>query len=167
MCSLKVKIWSYRWFAGLECGTPSQPWETIYGPIKAYYSVGDEVVYSCRNSSFYLFGSSTRHCGSDGRWVGHAPLCRESNQILNAKHFLKREMILNLKSCIFSVFLLKNDSFESNSIIRALMDGSDKSCFPLGKSGDMITANQSVGYEIRLKNRPIIGQIHIDISGNV
>lgn len=47
------------------------------------------------------------------------------------------------------------------------MDGSDKSCFPLGKSGDMITANQSVGYEIRLKNRPIIGQIHIDISGNV
>ncbi len=30
----------------------------------------------------------------------------------------------------------------------------------------MITANQSVGYEIRLKNRPIIDQIHIEI-GNI
>ena len=62
----------------------------------------------------------------------------------------------------FSVF-----AKEQELIIRALMDGSDKSCFPLGKSGDMITANQSVGYEIRLKNRPIMGQIHTEISGNM
>ena len=65
--------------------------------------------------------------------------------------------------------LLKNDALESNSIIRALMDGSDKSCLPLGKSGDKIIANQSVEIttNIRLKNRPIIGQIQIDISGKL
>ncbi len=62
---------------GLECGPPSQPWNTTYSPIKASYHVGDEVKYSCINSTFVMFGSDERHCGSDGRWVGFAPLCRQ------------------------------------------------------------------------------------------
>ena len=44
-------------------------------PGASSYSRGSTVTYHC-NSGYRLVGSSTRSCGSNGRWSGSSPSCQ-------------------------------------------------------------------------------------------
>ncbi|XP_019618629.1 PREDICTED: sushi, von Willebrand factor type A, EGF and pentraxin domain-containing protein 1-like [Branchiostoma belcheri] len=56
----------------VSCGALSSP---AHGSISGSHYYGDRVTFSC-SSGYYLQGSSSRTCQSNGRWSGTQPTCQ-------------------------------------------------------------------------------------------